>query len=338
MKVKINGKFYSFFDDITLNQKLDSVASLFSFKARFNPTNATHRAIFKPLSYNVVEIFDNNDNLKLTGVIVNTALGSDQNRSLQTLSGYSKAGILEDCTIPHSAYPLEKLNVTLDDVVSRLISEFDLNYVVDSSVTTAMNLEYKKTVAGPSQSVKEFIAKLSAQRNIILSHTVDGDLFFYKPDTKAKPKIFLSKENTISMTLGVNGQAMHSEISVIRQPSKDNTSLSPVDTISNDLVKINRTVVKVLSSGTETDTKKAADNLLAEELKNISITVDFNRYEDIKCGDIVEVQNDEIYLYEKARLMISEIIIKETKSSEKMTLKLVLPETFTGETPKNIFE
>jgi len=337
MKIKINNEFYNFFDNITINYKLDSVASLFSFDARFNPDNAAHRLIFQPLTYNKVEIFDNNDVLKFTGTSINTGLGSNSKRDLQSISGYSKGGILEDCTIPYSAYPLENLNVSLKDIASKLLKEFGLNFIIDSSVQNEMNLNYPKTVAGPEETVKEFISKLAAQRNIILSHDAKGNLIFFKPDAKSKSKAYFNAENTTSMALSVNGQGMHSTISVIRQPSKDNPSLSPVDTISNHLLKTNRTIVKVLSSGTETDTKKAADNVLADELKNIVVDVELNRYENLNCGDIVEVHNHEIFLFHKIRLMVSEIVVTETNSEEKMSLKLMLPETFTGEEPKNIF-
>ena len=117
MKVKINDRFYYSFDAVTINYKLDSVASAFSFKARFNPDNQFHKEIFKPLQYQKVEIFDNEDNLKLTGNILNTSLSSGSSRELQTISGYSKSGIIEDVNIPFSAYPLEKNNVSLNDIV-----------------------------------------------------------------------------------------------------------------------------------------------------------------------------------------------------------------------------
>lgn len=337
MKVKINNKFYNFFDNITINHKLDSIASSFSFDARFNPENLDHRAIFQPLAYNVVQIYDNNDILKFTGVTVNTSLGSNSKRDLQNISGYSKAGILEDVTIPYSAYPLEKLNSSLNNIVSRLIHEFDLDFVVGDSVKNEMSLNYPKVVAEPTETIKEFISKLTSQRNVVLSHNEKGNLLFYKPNTKAKAKAYFNDQNTTSMTLNVNGQAMHSKISVIRQPSKDNVSLSAVDTISNHLVKVNKTIVKTLSSGTETDTKKAADNILAEELKNIVVDITINRYENINCGDIVEVHNHEIYLFAKVRFMVSEITITETNSQQTMNLKLMLPETFSGEEPKKIF-
>ena len=337
MKIKINGKFYDFFNNIAIIFKLDAIASTFSFVGRFDVNNSFHREIFRPLSYNEVEIFNSLGNLIFTGVIVNTSLGSSSNRTLQKISGYSKAGILEDCTIPYALYPLEKIKVSLDDVVSSIVSRYNLNYTVDSSVSNDMSLIYEKTVAQPSETIKSFIAKLAAQRNIILSHDEKGGLVFYRPDTKAKPKFFFTEENTLTMSLDINGQSIFSEISVIRQPSKSNSSLSPVDTIKNELVKYDRTIVKVMSSGEDTDTKKAADNFLAEQLKSISFKLSLNRIINLKCGDIVEVLNPEIYLFNRTRLIVSSYSITHDGNKESMNINLAIPETFTGESPVNIF-
>lgn len=338
MKIKINGNFYNFFNNISINYKLDSVASTFSFAARFNPDNKLHREIFKPLQYHSVEILSNNDELLLTGTVVATNLTSSSNRELQTISGYSKAGVIEDCTIPVSSYPLEKNKVSLDNIVRSVLQGFDVSYVVDKTAQLEMKMVYDKTVAGATETIKSFISKLASQRNIILSHNEKGDLLFFKPDFNSKSKLFLTVENTLTMKLNANGQSLHSKVSVIRQPSKDNSSLSPVDTVTNHLVALKRPIVKVLSSGNETDTKKAADNIMAEELKNISFDVELNRIENVKPGDLVDVLNPEISIYKRTTLVISSCVLKQTSSSETMSINLVLPETFTGKQPKNIFD
>lgn len=337
MKIKIDGEFYSFFDKVIINEKLDSVASIFSFDARFNQNNPAHKKIFRPLSYNSVQIYDDNNVLRVNGTLVTTALGSNSQRDLQNVSGYSKAGILEDCSIPISSYPLERINVSLTDIATRLLAPFGISFTVEKSAQRSMKEIYAKTTAEPTDTVKDFLSKLASQKNIVLGHTAEGNLIFFKPDIHAKAKAFLTEENTITMSLGVNGQAMHSNISVIRQPSKDNTSLSAVDTITNPMVLSKRSIVKTLSSGTETDTKHAADNVLADELKNISIDVELKKYINVRCGDIVDVHNHEIFLFQRTRLMVSELTISQSKSEQSMSLKLVLPETFTGQTPKNIF-
>lgn len=337
MKIKINNKIFDFFDDIAIDLSLDKIASTFSFKARFNPKNLDHQLMFQPLSYPKVQIFNDNDVLIFTGVIVNTQLESKKDPTLSSVSGYSLPGVLEDSTIPYSGYPLEKNNVSLKDVTTGLLEDFNLNFVIDSSVENDMNLIYKKTVASPSENVKSYLSKLSSQRNIVLSHTNKGELLFYRPNVNSKPKLFLNKENTVSMGVSVNGQGIHSEISVIRQPSKGNNNLNPVDEVINPIVFKYKPTVKVLSSGTDTDTKKAVSNAMADELKNISFKAELNRLEDLSVGDVVEVQNDELFLFKRTKLVISSIGIRENVKNTTMSLSLVMPETFTGEVPNNIF-
>lgn len=337
MKIKINNKFFSEFNSIKLESSLDTVASVFSISCRFNPFNQFHKEIFKPLSFNTIEMFSDNDVLLFTGTSVNTSLKSQRDRELQVLNGYSKCGIIEDCTIPLSSYPLEKNKVSLKNICEIILKDFSIGFNIDQSVLKEMDLIYSKTVATPTETVKSFLSKLAAQRNIIISHDSKGDLLFYRPNTSGIPKTLITDKNSLNMSLNVRGQAMHSKINVLRQPSKDNVSLSPVDTANNNLISINRPVTKILTSGTETDTKKAADNILCKELKNIVVNVNFDRIVDLQIGDIVEVINEEIYLYKNTKLIVSNVSISQDEKSENMSITLLLPESFTGEQPKNIF-
>lgn len=337
MKVKINNSFYRFFDDIKINQSLDTFASTFSFKARFNPNNPDHRIIFKPLSFPKIEILDDNNNLIFTGLSINTSLNSLSVEEMPSISGYSLPGILENSTIPFSSYPLEKNNVSLIDLVNDLCNPFGITSVFDSSVTSDSNLIYEKTVAEPSETVKSYISKLAAQRNIIVSHNEKGNLFFFKLNTSKSVSYSFNKKNTLSMKLDVNGQSMNSELTVIRQPSKTNTNLTPQDTTKNPLISTFKPFVKVLSSGEETATKNASINVLSSQLKNISLSLKINKIIPLKIGDIVDVVNDEIYLSNRTKFVVRSITTSINKSSDETVFNLVLPEVFNGGIPNNIF-
>lgn len=337
MKIKINNRLFFFFNNFAVSRELDSVASIFSFVARYNPNNPSHRELFRPLSYPKIQVFDDNDKLLLTGKIIKWDFSSTENPELAKLSGYSTAGELEDCTIPYSAYPLESNNRSLKDIAEKLLQPFGLNLIIDPSVQNDANLIYKKSVASPTESVKNYLAKLAAQRNIVLSHDAKGNVVLFRPNIKAPVKLFLNKTNTDNMAFSVNGQSMHSEITVVRQPSADNKNLSPVDTVKNNLVQGFRPKVKTLSSGTDTDTSKAATNSVADELQNITLSVSIPRFEDVNPGDIVEVQNDEIYINNRTKFILKSVSLNQNEDKDGMTLSLVLPESFTGGTPKNIF-
>ena len=337
MKIKIDGYEYTDFNDITVNLSLDSIASTFSFVARYNNRNNEHRKLFRPLSFHTVEIFDDNENLMLTGTILSHSFSSTSSPNLVRLSGYSTPGILEDCTIPLNNYPLESLNRSLKEITEKLISPYNLILKIDSSVKNEVDTIYEKSVASPTESVKDYLSKLAAQRNVIISHNAQGNLVFFRPNVSSTPKHFFNEESDISMNMSINGQQLHSEISVIRQPSNDDSQVSLSDSALNRNVLLFRPKVNVLSSGKSVDTKKAAENKLAEELKSISLNVSTSGFLDLLPGDIVEVQNREIFLSQKVKFMVSSIVVKENEKGVNSSLNLVLPETFSGEIPEIIF-
>jgi prophage tail gpP-like protein len=338
MKIKINNKDYLFFNNFRVSLKLDAVASAFSFVAKFNPNNAQHKELFKPLSFNKIQVYKDDDELLLTGYIVDIDFNSTAAPQLVKVSGYSLGGVLEDSNIPYTSYPLESIKRSLADISKKILDDFSLNIVIDNSVSREMALIYDKSTAQPTETVKSYIAKLAAQRNIVLSHNEKGDIVFFRPSFNYAPKHSFNASNAVKMRLSTRGQNMRSKIWVLRQPSPLNQNLSPVDAVSNNMIGLFRPGVKTLSSGIDTDTAKAVTNIAAAQLKNIVIQFEVPKWLKLKTGDLIDVQNDEIYLYNKTKLVISEIDFNENEKKNTMLITALLPEAYTGEQPKNIFE
>jgi len=344
MKLRINGKYYLYFNDFTISTTLDSVASTFAFTLKRDFKNLVQKDLTRPLAFHQVELFDDFNKLLLNGTIINNGFNSSAAPNLVQLSGYSAGGVLEDCTIDYALYPLESINRTLKEIAERLLKSFGLKLIIAPNVKDECNKPYTKSVAEPDGTIKDYLAKLAAQRNIVLSHDIYGNIIFFKPNIKAQSLGLFTAENTLNMSLDVNGQGMHSKITTIRQPSKKSTDLfsdesgvTGVDTENNPLIQKHRPFVEVMSSGSDTDTSKSAKNTLAAELKGIKVTLDLDRWIEVMAGDIIEVMNEEIFLYAPTRLMIESMTKFEDSGKKGMSLSLVLPETFTGDTPKNIF-
>ncbi|MCM8906785.1 hypothetical protein [Tenacibaculum finnmarkense] len=338
MRLKIDGEYYNYFTTLAINLKLDSIASLFSFNVRFNPDNETHRKLFQPLTYKTVQLYNDSDEVIFTGTILVHKFNSKQTPELLSLSGYSLPGILEDVTIPVTSYPLESINRSLKDIATRLLGLFNIKLIIDKSAMVSADVIYKKSVASPTESIKSYLSKLTSQRNLVLSHTAKGEVVIYKPDV-LEPVYIFNDSNTLTMSFDVNGQVMHSKISVIRQPSESNSGVSTVDTVDNSLVSLFRPKTKVLSSGEDTDVKNAADNELANELKAINLSISLDRVVEVLLpGVIVEVINPEIFIYTKTKFMVIDVVIKGAPNNETSDVKLVLPETFTSQIPSKIFE
>lgn len=337
MKIFINKQQVFFFTEGSIQLKLDSIASAFSLKVRFNPENDLHKELFKPLQYHDIEIYNSKDKLIFTGTILNHQFESNSVKNLLSLSGYSKSGILEDVTIPPSLYPLESLDRTLKDIAQRLCGFYGVGLVIDASAANDVGTIFKKTTASVTDTVKGYLSKLTSQKNVLLSHDAKGNVHIFKPNDQMKPKYFFNKENTLSASSSYNGQGLHSSISVVRQPSADNEGVSTADSITNPLIKKNRPTTKVLSSGEDTDTSKAADNELGAELKNISVKLKLlGLKDDIFPGEIVNIHIHDVYSFAYSRYMVSDITFNFNENEETTDLSLVLPETFTGKQPKDI--
>ena len=339
MKIKIENKFFNHFSNLTLKFNLDTFASVFSFDARFDPDNVEHQKIFKPLTYPKIEIFSNDMDLLLTGNIVNNDFMSTKTPQLVSFSGYTKSGILEDVTIPDSVYPLEKNNQSLSEISAQLLKPFGISQVIESNVSNKMNLVYEKAVAQPSQSVASFLTQLASQRNIVIGHTNKGSVYYFKAFIGSKPVRSYDSSNLLSSKMAINGRAFHSDITVRRQPSDENKGVSTLDSVRNPNVRQIRSVCKILSSGDDTSTIEAAQNVLAAELRGIQLALELPKIDyELLCGQIIEFINPELFIFKKQKFVINEIIYKEDGEADTMTINCLTPEAFTGGIPTNIFE
>jgi prophage tail gpP-like protein len=195
MRIVIDKKNVDHFTAGSITLKLDSIASTFEFSSRFSANKKEHQEMFKPLQYKEVQIFNSKNKLIFTGTLLNHRFKSNKGRELIIVSGYSKSGILEDVEIPASAYPLESTNLSLLDISNKLCGLFGINVVLSEqgkSITdivikgkvkskraantksTYEDLKAKatsvfgRTSASPTETIKDYLAKLARQKNIVL--------------------------------------------------------------------------------------------------------------------------------------------------------------------------
>lgn len=350
MLLKINDRIrqrqLDFFNEFTLGLRYDSVGSTFSFKYYFDPANAEHKELSCIGHYHECTIEHNNE-LLITGQILSIDMGSSPERQLVSIGGYALPGVLEDCDIPPDM-PMESNGLTLRQIAQQLCNKFNLKMVVDDSVAAAMNGVYETSTAQDGQTVKGYLTQLTAQKDIVISHTTKGELLFTKADTAKEPLInFDLSAGTIpgtGMRLTFNGQAMHSHITVRKQADVDGGNEGE-STIRNPYVfprAVYRPKVLTQSSGTDIDTDKAARQALAAELKNMKLVITTDRWEVdgkiLKPNNTITVLNPEIYLYNKTTWFIEQIDFKGNQKETTAQLTCVLPEVYSGKTPEYLFK
>lgn len=342
--LKISGKRFNFFDNFSVTLKYDSIASVFSFEGVYDPKNEGQRQLFRPLSFNKAELF-HNDQLFLTGEILNISTGLGGTSSLASLSGYSLPGILEDCPIPLDLYPLQFDNLTLIEIAEKIIKPFGLKLIVDPSVNSIASKKYEKTNSEPEKSIKEFLTDLATQRNIVLTHDVSGNLFLTRANVNNRSvATYEEGAPSTNITLSVDGQKIHSKITTMKQATIG-TDVSGEETISNSLIKKYRPGVKTQNSGTNDDVISFARKERASELRAINLTIETDRWQWydgkvlrlIQPNSIIDVISPSNFIDTRTRFFVEEVTFTGSKEIERATINCVLPACYTGEEPNNIF-
>ncbi len=332
------------FNKFTLDLRYDSFSSTFGFEFYFDPKNADHKEL-ACVSHFHEAVVEHNGEVLVTGYILSQVFNSSNVKEMTQFAGYSLPGVLEDCEIPPSLYPLQSDGLTLKEIASKLLAPFKIKMSIDSSVASKMDIAYDKTTAKETQNIKQYLTELAAQRNIIISHDVNGVLLFTSSKADRPPILHFENENNsipfTHMGLSFGGQPMHSDITVIKQASSKGGNAGEA-TVTNPYVPIvYRPKVLVQSSGDDNSTQEAAQNALAAELKNIVLTITTDRWEVdgkiLKPNNIISVLNPECYLYKKTNFFIEKINFTGDNEKTTAVLTCVLPEVYNGKVPKNIF-
>jgi prophage tail gpP-like protein len=331
------------YNKFSLLLRYDSVASAFSFSFYFDPNNPEHKLLFQPGHYHQIDIEHNGD-LLLRGWILSQAFGETSNKVLSSVNGYSLSGVLEDCQIPLSLYPLQADQKNLREIAQRFVSKFPFNVQIDGSVAGKMEQIYDITTAKDSDTMKGYLANLANQKDIVMSHNNKGDLLFTKAKTRSTPIFHFESglESVVEMSLKFNGQRMHSDITVQKQVGIDGGNAGQ-STIENPFVPfVYRPKVVTQSSGDDNDTIEAAKSVRSAELKGLVLTIKTSMWElegkVIKPNQIITVRNPELYLYKKSNWFIESVQLDGDETSTTSTLTCVLPEVYNGGTPSYIFE
>jgi len=321
-RITINGIKYQYFSDLKLSLNYTGFVSTFSFNAPFDPDIELHRSIFKPLGYQTVKIYYN-DELLLTGNIVNHKIEDQATPTNAAFSGYSKSGILQDVSIPTSLYPLQSKDRTLREIVDRLVSPFNISVKYINAYEA--DIKYSDTVADQGNSVGAYIHKLCEQRDLRLSHDVYGNLVISKPVYPGIFTNFTDNYRAVNSNISVDGQAMYSQLTAIRQASIGND----VQAQSSASFPITfRPLVQVQQDGEHGDIEKMAASMLSNTARAISLNLHLDRWTNYdnkiyKPGYVVGYQNSQLGIYSSVNMFIESVELYEENKLEVSNISLI---------------
>jgi len=353
--LNINDRFIKrkvkFFNDFTFNLVYNSVGSTFGFSYYFDPNNRVHKEIATVSHYHEVTL-DFNDQLLVTGVLTSQKFMAGPTKQQAQFSGYSLPGVLEDVNIPPRLYPLRSDGLSLEQIARKLIRPFKRNYgltmTIDPAVQSKMNSVFDTSSASETSTIKDYLTELASQKDIVISHNEKGQLLFTEAKTDIKPILdFDLTKGAIpgtSFEMAFDGQGMHSHITMQKQASTDGGNAGEY-TIRNPYVigSVYRPKVMSQSSGTDNDTRDAAQKALANELRNMKLTIKTDRWllDDgtiIKPNNVISIFAPELYIYRKVNFFIESINFTGNSRETIATLNCVLPEVYNGKHPDSIYK
>ena len=331
MRLTIAGKRFTGFKKYEVNLVFNAIASSFSFTAQYDFLDTL-------LEYPSCEIHNKKGQLLIRGTVLPPTLKSSPMPEDIVVQGYSSAGVLEDCQIPTSLYPLQYDGMNLDEITTRILSGFFFRHVFSYSVKDDVLKPYETVEAKPGQKIKEFLNQLAADRNIILSHKPDGTLLYTRLDTtilKPIDTFEVGKHGIKKMTLQIDGQNMHNPIEVIGQADTNEEGDANQAHLTNPYVSYFRPKVVVYESGDEFDAEKACRNELGKELGGIKLTFETTKFNF--PGKLILVKNRALKLVRPTEFFIESVKVKgESKDEDNYTYTCVLKDVYTNDVVVNV--
>jgi prophage tail gpP-like protein len=349
LRLKINHrlaipKYFDFWNNFTLVLKYDAVGSVFSFDFLFDPSNQEHAELFAVSHFHEAIVEYNGETL-VTGFILSQSFKSSRVKHLAKIGGYSKTGVLEDCEIPPSIYPLQTDGLTFAQIAKRICDKFKLEIEIDPAVASKMNKVIKTITVEETDNIKTVLTKIALQRKIIVTHNAKGNLFFTEAKTNSQP-LFRVSDGMIGTEIELifDGQKLHSDITVMKEVDSEGGNAGQ-ETIENPFVPVAYTyrpkVVKQ-SSGDDSTLREFGMQVLKAELKEaIVLKITTDRWEIlnkmIKPDNTITVYSPENYIYKDTSFFIEEITFKGDQKSTTATLRCVLPTCYDSSEPVNVF-
>lgn len=347
--LKINDRFKNrrvfYFNEFAISLKHNSIASTCAFRFYFDPENPEHKEFACPSHIHIFTLEYKGQTI-VKGYLIAQKYKVSAVKELTELRGYSLPGFLEDCEIPPQRYPLQSNGVSLKAIATNLLRDFrDIDLEVDPQVESLVNQKYDVSEAGSGQKIKDYLAQLAQQKDIILGHTLDGKLYLTKSKTDAAPILdFDLTKGTIpgvEFTFEWNSQGMHSHIYMQRQADMEGGNAGYYAQRNYYVPVVFRPTTMSQTSGKSNDTQKAARRALANELRGGKMTIKISRWEAIVGSGIITPNNTitvygpELFHYYKIKWFIESIDFNGNEKETVATLHCVLPEVYSFEVPTN---
>jgi prophage tail gpP-like protein len=333
----INGERFRYWVNVKINDSIDAITTV-DFTAPFESDAPGFQDAFKPFSFAPVEVTIGGVR-KFTGRMVAVNPQVLANPRTVSISCYSLPGTINDCNPSPSTYPIEYKNLRLGDIASRLLKPFGFK----AKFLADQGAPFEKVSCDVSTKVWAFLTTLAAQRNLILTDDINGNLIFLESIEAGNPVAVLAQGSSpvVSVVPLFEPQRYYSHITGIETPSPGLKGSQ--FTVKNPfLTGIFRPYVFTVQDTKGGDVKTVVQVKVARMFANMvsySLTVDTWRD---PAGNLwvpnttLKLTAPDAMIYQKYEFLIRSVEREKLSNKETAVLTLVLPGVFRGEIPDSL--
>ncbi len=333
--VLIDGQRFRFWENIRITRSIDAM-DILEFTAPFEPDQKEFRETFRPFSYRPIVVTVGGGVL-FTGTMVVATPSVDAARRTLEVGAYSSPGVLDDCTPPASAYPIEFSNQGLQEIAAAMAAHFGLDVQFDADQGAVFEL----VAADVDERVLRFLAKLAKQRNLIISSTPTGQLLCQQSVSAGSPVAVLAEGGSpvLSVTPLFNPQSYYSHITGI-DPVIVGLEGSQFTVLNERLQAVVRPITfktpDVSGGGVKASVDAKAGRMFGAMA---SYSVALSTWRD-PAGNLwapnttLKLQAPGAMIYNSYEFIVRSVEFSKDSTSETARLNLVLPGAFSGQIPE----
>lgn len=335
VQIFINGKHFTQWHKISISRSLDSFSTI-ALSAPFDPEDLEFKAAFRPFKYDPIKIRIGG-RLIFTGVIVEITPQLSDSNTVE-VKAYSKPGVLNDCTAPASAAPLEFGDMNLEQIARQICAPFGIavNFLFDAggAFDPPVALE-------PGDKVLSFLSKLAKQKGLIISDNNNGGLIFHKSQENLLPVATLiqGQPPLVNVTPSFKAQEYYSEITGIEE-TFEYLDAEPYTEPNPKLKGVVRPLTFKITDSNAGDIEQAVKGKIGRMFGNIAkYNVVLSTWRD-ENGDLWEPNNaitllaPRAMVYNAYNFIIRAVRFERTENKEVALLELVLPGCYSGQIPE----
>lgn len=337
VSLQIDQKVFRSWTTFELKWALDSYATV-EFSSPFEPTSRDFRDAFRPFTYKTVYCYTGNEKLFL-GRMVGVHPRAAPDKKEVSVTAYALPAVLNDCSAPASALPLEFRKLTLEQIASALVGPFGIR----TDFREIDQVQFDKVALEADRKIHDFLVELAQQRNLVITSAPEGHLLCWRSVAPGNPVARLSgtASPVLSVAASFEPQEYYSEITghgPASRKKKGGSHTEPNPWLT-DVVRPHSFKLDNIEKG---DVPTATKAKIARMFANAaSFTVELATWRDPQGhlwqpNTTVKLLAPDAMIYRETEFIIREITLRQDAQSSTATLELVLPGVFTGKVPAEL--